>query len=300
MQPNLNDLKILAELYKTRKITEVAEILGLSQPSISIRLAGLRKHFKDPLFVRTSTGMQPTPRTDALIQSIRHAIGLFDGSLGGQAPFDPRTSDRVFRICMTNVPQVVILPKLLNRLKSAAPSLRIEVLDLELESAKALEAGDADLAIKGYRVEFPSTYYQQTLYDEGFVCMVARNHPRIRKALSLEQFVQEYHIAVSLPATAHRVIQRAFKAQAVQRKVALGVPSLLGLAQIVAQTEMLAVVPERLGAVFAGEGKVRLFTSPVKVPSYPTKQHWHERNHRYPGNKWLRSMIASLFVRSAR
>jgi hypothetical protein len=138
---DLKDLEILDAVYKTRNVSQASDKVELSQPSISIRLGRLRKHFGDPLFVRTSAGMQPTPRADALIPAIQQALALFDGSLRQQDAFDPRTSDRKFRICMTDVGQFVTLPLVLDRMKSAAPSVRIEVLTLNADTVRPAKAG---------------------------------------------------------------------------------------------------------------------------------------------------------------
>ena len=127
---DLKDLQILDTVYQTRNVSLAAQKVGLSQPSLSIRLGRLRSHFRDSLFVRTSQGMQPTPRVDALIPSIHQALALFDDSVRRLAVFEPRASERRFRICMTDVGQVVALPRLLKRIKSLAPGMRIEVLNL--------------------------------------------------------------------------------------------------------------------------------------------------------------------------
>ena len=56
-----NLLQLFDLLYSTRSVTRAAEQLGLAQPTVSIWLGKLREQLGDPLFVRTPSGMQPTP-----------------------------------------------------------------------------------------------------------------------------------------------------------------------------------------------------------------------------------------------
>src|SRR5690606_10741918 len=110
---DFKDLRILQALFEARSVSGAAQMVGLSQPSLSIRLGRLRQHFQDPLFVRTAAGMQPTPRAEALVPAVEQAVGLFDGAVGAVPAFDPVVSERVFKICMVNVGQMVVLPRLL-------------------------------------------------------------------------------------------------------------------------------------------------------------------------------------------
>ncbi len=128
---DLRLLRIFDEIYKCRSVTEAGEKIGLSQPSISIALGRLRRHFDDPLFVRTSAGMAATPRADALVVPVREALGLIDSALGQPAVFDPLRSDRTFRISMTDISVTVLLPTLLDYLSTHAPQVRIGIAILE-------------------------------------------------------------------------------------------------------------------------------------------------------------------------
>ena len=289
---DLKDLRILDALFKTKSVSQASATIGLSQPSVSIRLGQLRRRFKDALFVRTSAGMQPTPKGEALIPAIRQALVLFDGT-ADQAVFDPRTSDRTFRICMTDAGQFITLPALLDRLRSLAPKLRVEVLNLTAEASRLLESGDADLAT-GFTFDIQAGFYQQALVEDHFVCIVSKRHPRIGSRLSRKQFETEAQIDVITRGTGHWLLYKGLEDATVTRRVAVRVPSFLGLARIVAHSDLLALVPARMGAILAKQGELRTLNPPIKLPSYVVKQYWHERYHRDPANKWLRSVISDL------
>src|SRR5262245_282519 len=155
----------------------------------------MRRHFKDPLFVRTSQGMQPTPRAQELILAARDALAAFDGTRAFVSSFEPATSERIFRVCITEVGQSVVLPKLLTHLNTAAPHLTIEVSNPTEDLPRKLEAGEVDLAM-GLTRPMQKGINQQALFEEGFVCMLRKGHPRIKQRLTRKQFLEEAHVAV--------------------------------------------------------------------------------------------------------
>ena len=105
-------LQVFDEIYKTRSVSRAADQLGLGQPVVSVALGKLRQHFGDPLFVRTASGMDPTPLGEELVRPIRHAIDALQAALGYRSAFDPATVQRTFRIAMTDISQIVLLPRL--------------------------------------------------------------------------------------------------------------------------------------------------------------------------------------------
>jgi DNA-binding transcriptional LysR family regulator len=288
-------LTIFEEVYKTRSVSQAGENIGLSQPSISIGLAKLRHYFNDPLFVRTSRGMEPTPHAEELIKPIREALTLLRRALGHQIVFDPLTSNRAFRISMTDISQVVMLPTLMTHLKTAAPSVRIETLHIAQDTPRNLESGEADLGI-GFMPQLEAGFYQQKLFEQSFVCMVSKDHPRIRSELTLSRFVDEAHIVVTTSGTGHQIVDKVFETEQIERRIALRLPSFLGIALIVAKTDLLVTVPRRLAEMLSEHNDIKVFPSPVKLPSYQVKQHWHERYHNDPGNIWLRGVVSQLFA----
>ena len=116
---DLRLLTIIAELHRTRSVSQTAENLELSQSTVSMTLARLRKHFNDPLFVRTSSGMEPTPHAVQLIELLSHAESLLETALECHVVFDPATSDRTFHICSTDIAKITMLPRLMGRLQDA-------------------------------------------------------------------------------------------------------------------------------------------------------------------------------------
>ena len=191
---------------------------------------------------------------------------------------------------MTDVGQVTLLPSLLARIQQLAPNVSIEVGNLSHETARQLESGEADLAM-GFTVDIKAGFYQQKLFEEGFVCIVSRKHPRIINKMTLAQLQQEKHVKVMLSSTAHWIVDKILERKGVQRVFAVNVPTFLGLGQVIASSDLVAIVPVRLGSIFAAESGVKIIAPPVKLPLYSVTQYWHDRYHRDPGNIWLRSLV---------
>jgi DNA-binding transcriptional LysR family regulator len=286
-------LQVFDEIYKTRSVTRAAENLELGQPAVSIALAKLREHFCDPLFVRISNAMEPTPLALELEQPVRQALNAMDRVYGHRAVFDPASSERNFCISMSDISQLVLLPKLWAHLRRSSPGVHIEIVPLSEDTASMLETGEADLAL-GFMPQLEAGFYQQALFRQRYVCVASTEHPRIRDNLSLAQYEAEEHAVVTSSGTGHLILDKEIARQGIDRRIALRVPNYLGIAFVIEQTDMLVTIPERLAEVLEGRGKFRAHPLPFEMPDYAVKQHWHERYHHDPGNRWLRQLISDL------
>lgn len=294
---DLNLLVVFDAILKDRNITFAAQRVGLSQPAVSSALARLRRTFNDPLFVRTGRGMQPTPYAELLAPPIQRACELLASSLTIGAEFEPRTSTRVFAFYMSDIGQGIFLPRLLPALEERAPRVKVKVLRIpERGSAEAMAAGDVDLAV-GLFPDFRSGFFQQRLYSDEFVCLVSADHPHAHEPISVKQFAEMRHAVVASAGTGHEAaIERAFAAQRQPRRVALTIPHFMAVPIIIARTDYIVTVPRRLAAVFATFPGIQVVSPPVRIEPFEIRQHWHERYHRDPANRWIRALIAELFL----
>lgn len=287
---DIRHLRIFLALHAAKNVSRAAEQVGLSQSSVSIALGQLREHYNDPLFVRTSGGMRATPRAEQLASPIRQALHLLDGSLTQVADFEPAKMRRRFRISMTDVGQMTLLPRLLLRIHQAAPHATVEVSNLTFDTAQQLESGEVDLAM-GFTTDIKAGFYQQKLFDEGFACLVAQDHPRACGRMTLAQLQDEKHVKVLVSATAHTLIDRFLESKGLRREFVVTVPTFLGLSELIASTAFVAIVPLRLAAILEQESGVKIAPVASRFPSYAVKQYWHDRYHRDAANIWLRSVV---------
>lgn len=292
---DLHALRVFEEVYKTGSLSRTADRLGVSQPAISISLAKLRHHFGDALFVRVGNTMKPTPQAEGMQERVRAAIAAFEGALSYRLNFDPAITQRTFGISMTDIGQIVLLPRLLNELAHSAPSANIEIVNITEKTPQLLEAGELDLAV-GFVPELPAGFYQQALFNERFACLTRSDHPRIRDAPTLDQFEAESHVIVVTSGTGHLIVDRRMEALNIRRRVAVRIPNFLGLATVIGATDYICTLPRRAALIMARNSDVRAWDVPFDLPDYVVRQHWHERQLRDPGNRWLRDLMSKLFL----
>ncbi|MCC8395920.1 LysR family transcriptional regulator [Paraburkholderia sp. MMS20-SJTR3] len=291
--PDLKLLQLFDLLYDVRSVTRVAEQLGQSQPTVSIWLGRLREHLQDPLFVRTPGGMTPTPQADALIGPCREILESLRRFAAWEIAFDPTTAKRRFRICMTDASHVTLLPRLLAHVRAQAPGIRLEAVRIDGNTERALESGEADLAI-GHVPWLGGGMYQQQLYLQDWVCLANRHHPRIRAKLSLKQYCAEGHVVITAGTGAQLLDQALLRAN-IERDVVLELPAFLGLGAIIKTTDLIATLPRNIGETLAQAHDVAVHACPVAVDGFAVRQHWHAKYHHEAGNRWLRGVVADLF-----
>ncbi|MDR7152036.1 DNA-binding transcriptional LysR family regulator [Hydrogenophaga palleronii] len=294
---DLRSLLLLDEIYKARSLSAAADKLGLTQPGASLALTRLRRQFDDALFVRTTSGMQGTSLLEELMPTIRQGIVALQAARSFRMQFVAPDSDRIFRISMTDVGQIVLLPPLLDRLGKVAPNIRVEVSTIDKHVHKTLEAGDIDLAV-GFVSEASDSTLQQVLFEERFACLVRRDHPRVGDRLTLRQYQAESHVMVTTSGTGHHVVERTLEKLKIRRRVSVWLPSFLGLSTVIGATDHICTLPRRAAALMEQRGGVRMLELPFELPSYVVKQIWHARQAQDPANKWLRNQLADMYAQA--
>jgi DNA-binding transcriptional LysR family regulator len=292
---DLNLLRVFDAVYTHRNVSAAAAALSLSQPAVSNALKRLRGEFGDELFTRTPQGMEPTPLADRAAVTVGHALALLrDGLEPGQV-FDPSRAQRTFTLIMSDIGEIVFLPALLQFLQGAAPGVRIEALTLPVkESRLAMESGAVDLAI-GFLPDLKAGFYQQRVFEQKYVCMVRRDHPRIGETLSMKGFTEARHAVVNAQGTGHGIVETMFERAGLTPEVLVRLPHFLAVPMVVAATDLVVTVPQKLGEAFARVLPVRLLPHPLRIPVFQVNQYWHRRYHKDPANQWLRGHFTRLF-----
>jgi DNA-binding transcriptional LysR family regulator len=296
-------LRLLDLLYTTRSVTRAAEQLGQSQPTVSIWLGRLRRELNDPLFVRTPEGMQPTPRTDALIGTVREVLEGLKRLSESQAVFDPAASKREFRIFMTDASHITLLPRLHAHVRALAPSIRLEAATMDARLVPALQTGEADLAlglVRGLESGSEAGFYQQTLFDQDWICLCNPRHPRLGGDLppdsfTLERYLAEAHVAI-VSGTGYQLLDATLKHLEAERRVLLELPGFLGLPAILSSSDLVATLPRHIGSTLAEAAGLRKLPCPLNIPSFSVKQYWHARYHHDAASQWLRRICVELFL----
>jgi DNA-binding transcriptional LysR family regulator len=294
--PDLKLLQLFDLLYDARSVTRVSEIMGQSQPTISIWLGRLREYLQDPLFIRTPAGMTPTPQADALIGPCREILESLRRFAAWEIAFDPATAQRRFRICMTDASHITLLPRLLAHVRAQAPGVRLEAARIDGNTERALESGEADLVI-GFVPWLSGSIYQQQLYEQDWVCLTNGHHPRIRQRLGVKQYRTEGHVSIAA-GTGATLLEQALLREKIEREIVLELPGFLGLGAMIQTTDLIATLPRNIGETLAAAHELAVYPCPIAVETFSVRQHWHARYHQEAGHKWLRGIVTTLFGRA--
>lgn len=301
---DLNLLVALDAVLRERNVTRAAAEVGLSQPAMSRALGRLRDLFGDPLLVRSGQGMTPTPRALELIQPLAACLDGIRRTLEPPAGFDPKHARRGFVISALDTTQAVVLPGLLERIaRTGAEGVELSTAPLrsESETFAQLASGQRDLAMG--RFESPPRGIERALlYRDRIVCVVRRDHPRIRGRLTLARYLAEAHLAAEsfTPVERPFTIESLLAQQGLARRVVSRVENLAIAPLVVARTDLLCTAPARTIAPFARSLGVRVLELPFEAPDFELHLAWHERNDRDGGHLWLRALILDHFAESSR
>jgi DNA-binding transcriptional LysR family regulator len=293
---DLSLTRVFCAIYEAGSVSKAADGLCVTQPTVSHALKRLRVELADPLFVRTPAGVTPTPRAERLYPNFSQAVRLVEQAVGEETTFDPKTSQRRFRIAMTDIGEMVFLPTILYFLQSEAPEIAVDVCQIATSDlGRTLETGQIDFAIGNLPALQGATQSLAT-FEEHYVCMVRRRHPVIANALSVKTFLQARHIAVISPFSGHDVLEHALSKEGLQRYIVLGTAHFTSVPDIIARTDLVVTLPSRVATFFTATYPLRSFPLPISVPSYTVRIHWHERSSSDPGHAWMRRTVSALLA----
>ena len=291
---DLKLLRLLDALYISRSVTRAAELLDLTQPTVSIGLARLRRMLGDPLFVRTAEGMQPTARTEDLMPAVRQVLAGMAQLVSTASAFDAATSERTFRIHMTDASHITLMPRLFAHVRALAPGIRLEAAPIGTGMNSALQSGEADLAL-GLIPALDTGFYQQALFDQDWVCLCHAQHPRIGKTFTLRRYLAEAHVGI-VSGTGAQLLDAALQRTGHARHVQLALPGFLGLSAILSASDLVATLPRHIGETLAQSAGLRVLPCPLPIAGFTVKQYWHTRYHHDSANRWLRGVCVDLFL----
>ncbi|TMH72250.1 MAG: LysR family transcriptional regulator [Betaproteobacteria bacterium] len=293
---DLNLLAVFNQLLVERRVSKVAENLGLTQPAISNALARLRKLLGDELFLRTPGGMEPTPFADQLAEPVAYALGMIHSALNQRSTFDPAVSERVFTIGMTDIGEIYFLPSLMERLAAAAPRLSLStVRNTAVNLRDEMSAGHVDLAI-GLLPQLKGGFYQRRLFKQRYVCMFRKAHRLDKRKISLQEFSAAEHVVVVSAGTGHGKVDELLERSGIERKVRLTVPHFVAIGHILHSTNMVATVPERLAQRMVEPFGLSYVSHPAALPEVAINVFWHAKHHKDPANQWLRGLLFEMYA----
>ncbi|QXZ80198.1 LysR family transcriptional regulator [Rhizobium sp. L51/94] len=292
---DLNLLVSLEALLIERNVTKAAKRLNLSQPALSAQLNRLRDVFDDPLLVPGHRGMIPTAKAFELLEPLRAALEQLRSTLDSHKSFAPMSAELVVSIACTDYVEAAVVLPLILALREKAPGVRIAVHRLNPPRLdQQLSDGNVDLAIATPDGSQPHLRTRH-LFEETYVLIGREGHPHLRNSLTAEGFAELEQLIVSPSGGAFTTpVDATLGAFGRQRKIVASAASFLVVPEIVAASDLVALVPRRLL-----QRRLPLLTM-IDVPwlyeHFTVELVWHDRTHGHPGHHWIRQLIYDLMV----
>jgi DNA-binding transcriptional LysR family regulator len=296
---DLNLLRVFLAIWDLRSLTAAGDRLGLTQPAVSHALRRLRNLFEDPLFVRTPNGMVPTDAAFRLYPPLAQAIAIINEAMQQLAKFDPATAQRVFRVSMSDMSEFYFLPPLIALLDREARGIRIDVVNIPVESVSAsMRAGEIDLAL-GYVPGLDAGCVSQTLFVDEHVCVVRAGHPLRKAKPSREDLSALRYVYASTNATGHRMVEQWLDELNLKRDVVLRLPHFVVAPEIVMNTDLAVIFPKSIARRFNRGKAFRILPLPFALPPIEIQVHSHTQFASDAGITWLRETIHAMFDQAA-
>ncbi len=287
---DLNLFVVFDALYQERSVTRASERLHLTQPAVSNALARLRQQFDDQLFVRSATGMLPTPVAEGIIQDVRRALVLLGRSLTNSAKFNPATADKIITIGLHDSLAPLMLPDLYTTITASAPHIKLHSYYRERSAAvEALNSGDLDLLIDSPVVN-AKELRQQALGQSAYVVAMRKEHPLAKKGLSLADYCQSTHVHVSSRAKGRGQVDIALNALGSRRFITARLQQHQQAADIAANSDCLWTTPE----ILLQDSALIHKPLPFVIDPLAWNMYWHISAEEDPASMWLRELVSKV------
>jgi DNA-binding transcriptional LysR family regulator len=296
---DLNLLRAFDAVWRHGRLGPACRELNISQPALSHSLKRLREQLGDPLFLKVPNGMQPTARAKQLAPAVQSALSNIHDAIFTAPCFDPKSATRTFTLAMSDLSEVGFLPRLMSRLMSDAPSIKIRSVSLVPQDLMpAMQTGSVDLAIGYFPHVDSSDILQQFLFEDSYVCVARAGHPSVQGLLTTQQFRELPHAVVNSATRTPGVVEGSLRKYKVDGREVLHSSHFLSIPMIIASTDLVVLVPESVGEMFSRFMDLQVLPPPFPIPSFDIKQYWHRTQHADAGNRWLRGIVTEMFRRS--
>jgi DNA-binding transcriptional LysR family regulator len=301
---DLNLLVYLDVLLRERNVTRAAESLGISQPAMSNGLRRLRELFSDPLLVRTSGGMSPTERAEALQPKICEVVASIKNVVQPDRQFDAARANRVFRISVSDYSESALLPHMLRRMRLEAPDVTLDILTPSDVSYQDLEQGRVDLVINRFDV-LPQSFHQRPIWRDGFSCVFSRQNP-IRKNFNLETYLGAGHVWVSKTGMGIGVgmepgagqslgwVDEALARLGKERRIRVFTRHYESAMRLADLRDLIVTLPSKAANRLKGDPGVIILPPPFEIPEIELTMAWSPLLQHNPAHRWMRRLIADV------
>lgn len=298
---DLNLLRVFDAVMTEQNLTRAANTLAMTQPAVSNALKRLRDTLGDELLIRTAHGVKPTPRAEALWPTVRQALSSLEEAVAPKV-FDVSKANATFRMAMADATAALWLPALVRIIENEAPGINVRMVPLTTRDPRAtLLHGDIDLAIghfPGVAVQLASgtdsPIRHEELYSGRYLCVMRKGHPLSEGELTLDTYCDANHLLVSFSGRARGLVDDALAQMGRERRILLTVNQFFTAGRVVANSDLITVLPRHLIAATGLGDEVITKELPLNLPEVLISMLWHERDARSPGHRWLRTQMSAI------
>lgn len=285
-------------LYQEKNVTRAAERMVISQPGLTHKLNKLREEWQDPLFIKVSRGLAPTPKAHELAPKVAKLIQDLERFYQDISITDFMLKHDKITVFTTDYMEQKLLPDLITLMQNTTPNVVLITRNTQGKlPKKELESGEADIAIAGFYQNLPETFRQQKLIEEPFVVVARKNHNKIRDTLTLDNYIQCDHIVTTLNGDLHSHIDDMLHLLGHKRKVILGVSSFLSLAEMIAKNNCITTCLKSIALnMIHHHPELTYYPVPLEIKPVEIMQIWHERTQQDPLRSWFRKSIKNLLT----
>jgi DNA-binding transcriptional LysR family regulator len=288
---DLNLLVIFQVLLAERHVGRAAERLALTQSAASHALGRLRDLFGDPLFVRHPKGVEPTARALALAPQIVDVLNRAR-SLLASPTFDPNLAC-TFTIATIDLTLRTVIVPLIEHLRHVAPAIDLRVVPLVREHvAVAFDRQEIDMAILNFP-DPPKRLARLPVLKDRYVGIARRGHPGLKaKSLTPKAYAALPHLLFSPRGDPKGIVDEPLaQLSGTRRRVVMTIPHIAAVPLIVARTDLVAVIAERMARLYAAEYDLMLFDPPVKLPEFTISVLTSIARAGDPALQWLQQQV---------
>ena len=289
---DLASLLTLDALLQESSVKGAARRLGLSAPAVSHALARLRERLDDELLVRAGRHMVLTPRADALRPVVRDAVLAAGRVFEPPQDFDPARLERTFTVRLTDYVLVVFGDELDARVRSQAPNVSFRYAPNSPDDADQLRQGTSDLAIGIYGT-LPPELKTRSIITDRFVCVVRADHSTVGERLTLDDFVALEHVLIAPRGRPGGYIDALLAERGLERRVRRTVPYFQLALEMIARSDMILTVSERIALKLQHKLHLRILETPLPVRPFALSMVWHPRWDSDPAHRWLRNELVA-------
>lgn len=284
-------LPVLRALLVERSVTRAGEAVGLSQPATSAALARLRRRFGDELLVRVGREYELTPFATTLLTRLETASVALQRLFGDD--FDPGTTTRAYSVVASDY-AVAMLGEEVNKVMAVEGRGRASI-DLRQLTADALS--DVDGLMRHHDAvllprETLRGYPGVEVLRDRWVCIVAASNDAVGPQLTLDDLACLPLVAPYSDDPLHFAPLRELRRLGVEPRVDVITDSFMTVPFLVAASDRVAFLHERLARLLAPVVPIRILPSPVDIGGLSLAMRWHPALTDDPAHRWFRQLVS--------